>query len=186
MKSPYYFLIKPKGAKYNNEIEIAGQKIIINSTVENHMHVNRFAEVLACPYTYKGDIKKGDTLIVHHNVFRIYYDMKGNPKKSPNYFKNNIYFIDPYQFYLYHDGCKWNSVGEYCFVKPIDKENSYLYEEGYETHAGIVKYSNNTLEKLGVYEGYKVNFTKDSEYEFEINDEVLYRMRSIDICTILN
>ena len=35
-------------------------------------------------------------------------------------------------------------------------------------------------------EGNKVNFTKDSEYEFIINDEKLYRMRANDICTILN
>jgi len=186
MKSPYFFLIKPKGGEYNNEIDIAGEKIIINSTVENHSHVNRFAEVIQCPYTYKGNIKPGDTLIVHHNIFRIYYDMRGRPRKSPNYFKNGIYFIDAYQFYLYHDCERWNSVGEYCFVKPIEKENSYLYEEGAEDHTGIIKYSNNTLDKLGVKKGDKVNFTKDSEYEFEINNEKLYRMRAIDICTVLN
>ena len=186
MKSPYFFLIKPKGGEYNNEIEIAGEKIIINSTVENHSHVNRFAEVIQCPYTYKGNIKPGDTLIVHHNIFRIYYDMRGRPRKSPNYFKNGIYFIDAYQFYLYHDCEQWNSVGEYCFVKPIEIENSYLYEEGVETNTGIIKYSNNTLNKLGVKKGDKVNFTKDSEYEFEINNEKLYRMRAIDICTVLN
>ena len=186
MKSPFFFLIKPKGEAYNNEIELAGEKIIINSTVENHINVNRFAEVIQCPYTYKGKIKPGDTLIVHHNIFRIYYDMRGRPRKSPNYFKNNIYFIDPYQFYLYHDCEQWNTVGEYCFVKPVDKENSYLYEEGAETNTGIIKYSNNTLNKIGVKKGDKVNFTKDSEYEFQINNETLYRMRAIDICTVLD
>ena len=45
---------------------------------------------------------------------------------------------------------------------------------------------NKILKKLGVKEGNKVNFTKDSEYEFIINDEKLYRMRVNDICTILN
>ena len=100
--------------------------MIVNSDLSNHMHVNRFAEVIETPSHYKGEIKKGDTLVVHHNVFRIYYDMKGRPRKSPNYFKGDVYIIDPYQFYLYHDGNKWHSVDNYCFVKPMELENKYL------------------------------------------------------------
>ena len=71
MKSPFYFIIKSKGDFYRNEITIAGQPMIVNSTVANHMHVNRFAEVVQTPSYYKGEIKPGDTLVVHHNVFRI-------------------------------------------------------------------------------------------------------------------
>jgi len=186
MKSPFYFLIKAKGTHYNNEIELAGQKMIVNSDISNHMHVNRFAEVIETPSHYKGEIKKGDTLVVHHNVFRIYYDMKGRPRKSPNYFKGDIYIIDPYQFYLYHDGSKWHSVDNYCFVKPTELENKYLHQEGLEENTGVVVYSNKKLKEFGVEEGSKVNFRKDSEYEFEINNEKLYRMMTRDICTILN
>ena len=65
-------------------------------------------------------------------------------------------------------------------------ENKYLHEEGYEENTGIVVYSNKKLKDLGVEEGSKVNFRKDSEYEFEINEEKLYRMSTKDICTILN
>ena len=186
MTSPFFFLIKPKGSEYKNTIEIAGEKIIINSSVESHENVNRFAEVICVPNYYKGDIKKGDTIVVHHNVFRIYYDMKGRPRKSPNFFKDNIYFIDPSQFYLYHDGNKWNSVDEFCFVKPVSLEHKYLYEEGLEENTGIVVYSNNSLRDMGVKENCKINFSKDSEYKFVINDKTLYRMKTKDVCTILN
>ena len=186
MKSPFYFLIKSKGNHYNNEITLAGQKMIVNSSVAEHMHVNRFAEVLQTPTYYKGEIKKGDTIIVHHNVFRIYYDMKGRPRKSPNYFKGDVYIIDPYQFYLYHDGENWNSVDDYGFVKPTEMEHKYLHEEGLEENTGYVTYSNKNLESIGIKKGSKVNFRKDSEYEFEINDEKMYRMSTRDICTILN
>lgn len=186
MKSPHFFLITPKGDEYQNDIEIAGQKITVNSTVENHKHVNRFAEVLEVPTRYNGPIKKGDTLVVHHNVFRIYYDMKGRPRRSPNYFKEGVYLIEPLQFYLFHDGEKWRSVNEYCFIRPIDKENKYLHEEGEEEHTGIVVYSNDSLESMGVYGGDRVNFTKNSEYEFVINDERIYRMNTRDICTVFD
>lgn len=185
MKAPFFFLIKPIGDEYTNEIEIAGQKVIVNSTVENHKHVNRFAEVIQTPIHYDGDIKPGDTIIVHHNVFRIYYDVKGRAKKSPNYFQDNMYFVDPYQFYMYHNGTQWNSVGDWCFVKPVDKENMYLYEEGLEENTGIMKYSNPKLERMGVTDGDKVKFSKDSEYEFSVDNEVLYRMNTKDVVAIL-
>jgi hypothetical protein len=186
MKSPFQFLIKPKGQEYNNEIEIAGQKIVINSTLDNHMNVNRFAEVISVPTLYKGFIKPGNTIVVHHNIFRIYHDMKGRPRKSPNYFKDDIYMIMPYQFYLCHDGHKWMSVDDYCFVAPTDKENTYLYEEGEEENTGFVVYGNPSLDALGVSVGDKVNFTKNSEYEFTVNDQKMYRMRTRDICVLLN
>lgn len=186
MVSPYFFIIKPKGSEYLDEIEIAGQKIAINATLENHKNVNRFAEVVNVPSHYEGDISIGDTIVVHHNIFRIYYDMKGRPRRSPNYFRDDIYIIDTSQFYLFHNGAKWQSVEDYCFISPINKENKYLYEEGEEMHTGIVVYSNKKLNDLGVYDGDKVNFTKNSEYEFVINDQRLFRMNTKDICTVID
>ena len=186
MKSPYYFIVEPIGDEYVNEIEIAGKKIVINSTVEDHKHVNRLAKIIHIPSRYNGSISVGDIIVVHHNIFRLYYDMKGNPRKSPNYFKDGMYFIDESQFYLYFNGERWNSVDQYCFVKPIDKENSYLYEEGLEDNTGILVYGNSNLKNLGVSEGDKINFTKNSEYKFNIDGQDLYRMRTNDICTVLS
>jgi co-chaperonin GroES (HSP10) len=111
--------------------------------------------------------------------------MKGRPKKSPNFFKDGLYFIDESQFYLYHNGDRWNSVDNFCFVKPIDKENSYLYEEGEELNTGVLVYGNENLSKLGVSEGDKINFTKNSEYRFDVDGDIVYRMRTNDICTLL-
>jgi len=185
MNSPYYFVIEPLGSEYNNEIEILGQKIIVNSTVENHKHVNRFAKIKYLPKRYKGIISVGDVIIVHHNIFRLYYDMQGNPKKSPNYFKDGLYFIDEGQFYTYNNGTGWKCIGDYCFVKPVHKEKSYLYEEGYSENIGIIKYGNPNLYNNGVFEGDKVAYRKNSEYEFIIDGEDLYRMRTNDITAVL-
>lgn len=181
MKSPFFFLIEPYGSEYQNTIEIAGQEVIVNSSVESHQHVNRFAKILQVPIHYNGPIKSNDIIIVHHNVFRTYYDMKGRAKKSPNFFKDNIYFIDPYQFYLYHNGTTWNAVGDWCFVRPIDKEHKYLYEEGLEENTGEMVYSNVTLNKRGVENGDRIKFSKDSEYEFFVDGEMLYRMSTRDV-----
>jgi hypothetical protein len=185
MKSPFYFLIEPYGDEYQNTIEIAGKEVIVNSSVENHKHVNRFAKVLQTPIHYTGDIKNGDIIIVHHNVFRIYYDMKGRAKKSPNFLKDNIYIIEPFQFYMYHNGKEWCSVDNWCFVKPADKEHMYLYEEGLEENTGFLKYGNQALQKRGVSKGEKVKFSKNSEYEFFVDGEMLYRMHTRDIIATL-
>ena len=98
--------------------------------------------------------------------------MRGRPKKSPNYFKEGLYFIDEDQFYLSHNGDKWNSVGDYCFVKPLDIENSYLYEEGLEDNTGFLVYSNNTLLDLGVNEGDKVKVAEEEIIKPDPEDEL--------------
>ena len=69
-----------------------------------------------------------------------------------------------------------------------DKLASTVIDKLQQNHSDIeyLSVGGSHLKKLGVKEGNKVNFTKDSEYEFIINDEKLYRMRANDICTILN
>ena len=41
---------------------------------------------------------------------------------------------------------------------------------------GIFDLTNKELEVLGVKQGDKISFTPDSEYEFTVDDEKLYRM----------
>ena len=74
MKSLYDFIVKPIGETYNNEINIDKKKLILNSKIESWKFVNRFAEVVEIPKAFKTPIKKGDTVIVHQNVFRTFYE----------------------------------------------------------------------------------------------------------------
>ena len=41
---------------------------------------------------------------------------------------------------------------------------------------GIIKYGNEQLERLNIFTGDKVSFQPNSEYEFNIDGEKLYRM----------
>lgn len=58
------------------------------------MASNRYAEVVELPINYIGNIEKGDTLLVHHNVFKIYYDMRGRDKSSGNFFKDDLFLLE--------------------------------------------------------------------------------------------
>ena len=178
MKSPYLFIAKPLDNKrYNNTKKIGDMDFITSTSEEDHVASNRFAEVVATPITYDGPIKPGDMMLVHHNVFKFYNDMYGRRQSGRSYFKDDLFFIEPDQFYLYHNGDQWNTHGRYCFTKPVSVEEYYMYKNtNEEPLVGEIKYSNDYLKSQDVNPGDKVCFKPESEYEFEVDGEKLYRM----------
>ena len=74
MKGIYSFVVKPKGGRYNNSKKIGDKELILNTEIYNHEYINREAIVTAVPLALKTEIKVGDTVIVHHNVFRRWHN----------------------------------------------------------------------------------------------------------------
>ena len=188
MKSPNHFLVKPLGGRrYDNVRKYGDVDFIISSDQEDHTVTNRFAEVIEVPANYNGEIKAGDVLIVHHNVFKKYYDMKGKERDSFSFFRDDIYLIDEHQYYLYGNGSDWKAPNPYCFVAPIDNEDYNIFTANLENHkhldlVGRIKYINEDLKSAGIEAGDTICFTPDSEYAFNIEGETLYRMRTQNIC----
>jgi hypothetical protein len=178
MKSPFYFIVKPvDGERYNNKTDISGKEIITNTSEENHLASNRKAIVVSTPLNYTGDIEPGDILLVHHNVFKFYNDIKGRQKSGRSYFMNNLFFVDSEQFFLYYKNNKWNTHSKYCFVEPIPPTESFIFKPlTEEPLMGKIKYVSDKLLSQGVKENDFVSFHPDSEYEFEIDGNKLYRM----------
>ena len=180
MNSVYEFIIKPVGNRYSNELTIGDKKLIVNSSISNHKFVNREAEIVALPLAFKTKLKVGDKVIVHHNLFRRYYNMKGKSVNSTKYFKDDLYFASPDQIYMKRTKDSWETLNEYCFIKPVvDKSSSSLKK--LKECIGIVKYSNSTLEALKIHKEDLVVFKKNREFEFLIDNEVFYCMKSNDI-----
>ena len=187
MKSHYQFIVKAVDNKrYNNTKQLGNVELITSTSKEDHKASNRQAIALSTPLGYSGDIVKGDILLVHHNVFKYYYDMKGREQSGKSFFKDEIFLIDYDQFFLYKHHNEWRTHDKYCFVKPILSKDSYLAKNELEEPLhGILKYSNTQLEKLGAKEGDKVIFTPESQYEFYVDVEKLYRMFTNNIVLIL-
>jgi len=187
LKSPHQFIVKPiNGKRYDNTKEIGGVDFIVSTSEEDHKFSNRYAEVLATPLSYDGDIEPGDILLVHHNVFKFYNDMKGRRQSGKSFLKDDNFLIDPDQFYMYKKNGKWHTYDRYCFVKPCPAEESYIYKPfSEEPLVGEMKYVNRYLKKLGVNAGDKVSFKPDSEYEFNVDGEKLYRMYDHQITMLL-
>jgi hypothetical protein len=94
--------------------------------------------------------------------------------------------IDEDQFFLYKQDGKWHTYDRYCFVKPIPATESYIKKPfTNEPLMGEMVYPNAYLIEQGVRQGDKVCFKPDSEYEFEVDGEKLYRMYDHQITIVL-
>ena len=176
MKSLYNFIVKPHGERYNNTIQLNEKELIVNTNIEHHQFINKKAIVVSTPIAFNSPIKKGDIVYVHHNLFRRWYDQRGKERNSSTHFKEDMYFCNPLQIYMYNNKPHLN----YCFVKPI-VDKSFLTISKEQEHFGILKYGNSFLKRLGIEPGELVVFTPNSEFEFIINNERLYCMKSNDI-----
>ena len=172
MRSVYNFVVTPKGDRYNNKKKIGSSELIINTEIYNHQYVNREAVVVSTPIVGETNIKVGDTVIVHHNVFRRWHNQYGIEKNSRSYFNDNTYLINHDQIFLYKKIKKWITPKGYCFVKPLKAVNKFNTEHE-KPLQGIVKYSDGTVDVDDL-----IGFTPNSEYEFIIDNEKLYRVLS--------
>ena len=176
MNSLYSFIVKPFKGRYDNVEIVNGNELVVNTNISNHEFISKKAVVVSTPAAFDTDIKCGDIVYIHHNVFRRWYDQKGIERNSAKYFKDDLYFCDVEQVYMYNLKPHLN----YCFIKPI-KEKSNITTSNHKEHFGILKYSNSSLEALGLKPGSIVIFTPNSEFEFIIEGEKLYCMKSNDI-----
>ena len=118
------------------------------------------------------NIKPGDTVIIHHNVFRRWHNVKGIEKNSRSYFNESTYFINHDQIFLYKRDDEWKAPKGYCFIKPL-KAIDQFNTECEKPLQGIVKYSDGTV-KVKDLIGYKPK----TESEFIVDGERLYRVLS--------
>ena len=170
MKSPFDFVIEPKGNRYNNTTKVGDKNLILNTEIFNHQFVNREAIVKSIPTAFKTDIRPGDTVIVHHNIFRRWHNQHGIEKNSRSFFDENTYLVKEDQIFLYKRDKDWKALNGYCFVQPI-KQRKKLGVDTEEYCVGVVKYTDGEYKKEEL-----IGFTPFSTYEFIIDGKRLYRV----------
>ena len=187
MRSPTDFLVKAvDGKRYANTKNIGGIDVIISTSDEDHTVSQRMAEVIAIPLYYNGPVKEGDTLLVHHNVFKFYNDVHGVQRSGKSYFKDDLFLIDDMQYYMYYNGEEWNAVGRYNFIEPFAPLDSFLHkaiEE--EPLQGIMRYPSAKMKALGIKEGDVMVYVPMLAAEYKVNDIKMYRLYDDHLTVVL-
>lgn len=175
MKAPDSFIVKPKHKRYASK-DIGGIVLETAASIEDARDVSREGIVVSLPLVYNGDVQVGDEVIIHHNVFREYYNQKGKLTDSRGYIYDNLFKVIPEEVFLYRQGGKWKAHEDWSYVLPIEKGENKIFDDIPQQHTGRVLLSNTHTP------GDVIFFTPHSEYEMEIDGEKCYRMRDHDIC----
>jgi len=175
MRSVFSFIVEPKDKRYTNTKETEHGSIIINTELQNYQSVSRHGIVKAIPLATDTEISVGDEVIVHHNVFRRFHDIKGIEKNSRAYYDEDTYFVDDNQIFLYKHENKWIAPKGYCFIKPIKSKNIFTTDHE-RPLVGVLKYADKSLIKNNIVAGSLVGFLPGSEYEFVVEGQRLYRV----------
>ena len=191
MKSINYAIVELDEA-YNNSLKLStGEDFIVNSTIEDVSYINRIAKVISIPEGLT--VKENDLVVVHHNIFRLRHDFKGNLTISDYFIEGNQYIVPLTEIFMYKRDSDWIALNPYCFVKPIKYEENFDFEislkevsyKGKIKNMGIMAYPNPELLSQGVKKGDVVMFNQYSEYEFKIDNQLYYKMSTKDIISVL-
>ena len=168
MKAYKDFIVSPIGERYNNSKKVGEKELVLNTEIFNHQYVNRLARVIATPLLFQSPINVGDEVIVHHNVFRRWHDVKGREKNSRSYLKEDEYLITEDQIFLYND----KAMPGYSFIKPLKKIDKFNIKNE-RPLVGSIVYSDGSFDKDQL-----VGFRPGIECEDFVNGERLYHKTS--------
>ena len=182
MRALNNYIVKQE-KRYNNTKKFGDVDLIVNSDIgeADHIYVNKVGTVTSTPIHFPNtEIEIGDEVLVHHNVFRRFWDVHGKEKNSTSYFMDDYYFVYPDQVYAYKRNGTWTPLKGQTFIKPLLKEEQdWLDMEKYQRLTGEVQFDG---------EGYKkgdiVGFKPAGNVEFQIDGEIIYRVPSNKITVV--
>lgn len=170
MKALYDFIVKVED-RYNNKVDVEGKELIVNTEISenDHIFVNRIGTVVGIPTVGDYKIKEGDQVLVNHNVFRRWNDMRGNERNCRAYLFDALYTVQPEQIYASKRGDHWTPMRGYTFVAPISEYDKWDTKTESESK-GVVLLSD--AFDRGAVIGYKPGMN----VEFNIDNQKLYRI----------
>lgn len=166
---------------YEDTIQYGQLKLYIDTRFSDVRHTVRYGQV-----TSSHDIRfrPGDTVWFHHNIVRRVRDADGNHLKDSGNIPGDIYCVPSETIYAIQRDGAFKAVAPYCFIKPIPEQEeqaagiSIISLKTEKPQWGTVQYGNKQLTGQGVSEGDTIIFNADSEYEYPIEGEKLYRMQT--------
>tara|TARA_R100001443_G_scaffold61989_2_gene72004 strand:- start:1563 stop:2141 length:579 start_codon:yes stop_codon:yes gene_type:complete len=186
----YFFVHVEK--THEDTVEVNGRELFLDTSYDELKHARQYGTVVGAPRAlsmgHKRDIKEGDKVYCHH--FLVNEENRVNFLEQDNVYK--IFFESIYA--RVRDG-ELKMVSHWNFVKQkVEDESNYMTKSGIYTKPeaedeelhGYVCHMNDELKSWGVKIGDEVIFSKNSEYDMQIEGEKLLRMRNFDILAIVS
>ena len=170
MKPVFDYVVKPNGSRYNNSKKVADKELILNTEIFNHEFINREAIITSVPAYNPNNLQVGDVVILHHNVFRRWYNVKGKEKNGRGFLNEDEHLVSQDQVFMFKRNHIWNCLPGYSFVKPIKSKDGFSTDKE-RPLVGIVKYSDGTFLPTQL-----IGFSPNDEFEFIVDGERLYRV----------
>lgn len=181
------FLVKlPK--RFKNTITVNGQELYLDPKFDEFQHRVMEGEIVSVPLRYNVVAKKGDTLYFHHHV--VMDKGQGITYNDEDVFIVRYHPDTPYasQAFAVKDEEGIRVLSEWVLLDPIEEEEELKsqtiqiisYEEK-QNKRGKIAFINETLENAGLRVGDIVGFSKNSDYEIEIDGNKYWRMRFDDL-----
>lgn len=183
MKSPNAFIIH-LDKKWKDEIIVGGQKMFLDSKFDEFG--NRFmeAEIVSVPIIGNPGAQVGDILYFHHTVLM-----------TPRFYLGDGKYLVPYVAgggrnnlgHAYKNSEGIHMIDQWVFLEPMEssqKMTSLLIEivqNDVQNDRGRVFANSELLSGLGLNKGDVVYFSKNSDYEMEVDGQKVWRMMIDDL-----
>lgn len=189
-------------SKYNNQIEIAGGKVLwLDTSYKPLHHVSISGKVEAVPGLlsprHYGHGKSTMDLEVGDKVYFNYLTI--DPENLMPYGDEEFYRVDYFNVFCYIRGGILNMTNSWVFVEPMDNEKGAEYGESKliipEAYRNEPNYKVGKLRHIGkplrgaptldAKPGDYVIYEKDSDFANEIEGEVFYTMKQDNLLAIV-
>jgi len=189
MKALHHFIVRID-KKYKDTIKLGNKELYLQSKFNEHQHRIPYGEIVAAPSKHYTGAVEGDVLFFHHHVIM----------NSSLHLGEDLYLVmySPDTSVACHaiayrdGGGDINMLGGWIFLEPPEKTEGYEYSEsGIIVDIGLNRKPENKgtlmsttpdLERQGLKVGDVVYYSKNSDYEMELDDgKKVYRMRDSDL-----
>ena len=175
--------------RLNNTISIAGNELYLDNRFNEFEHRVVEGEVMSTPMRYEEcPVNKGDTLYFHHHVVI-------DKGQKLMYEDDDIYIVNyhpthPYssQAFAYkNQQGKVRPLSNWVLLEPIDPEPKttseflHLLDKEEDNERGKVVMLTEEMREHGLKIGDVVGFSKNSDYEINIDGTKYWRMRMDDL-----
>jgi len=187
MKMVENFLVR-LSKRFKDTIEVNGEELYLASKYNEFEHRVMEGEIVSVPMRDENIANKGDTLYFHHHV--VMDKGQGLVYEDEKLFIVRYHPDTPYssQAFAVKDENGIRALSGWVLLHPIEEEEELksntiqiISFKEKENKRGKVAFTNKVLEEAGIRVGDTVGFSKNSDYEIEIDGEKYWRMRFDDL-----